>query len=448
MRATGPVVVAMFLVTGVAPARAQIPADSLTSLSRRAYVFGFPALEMYRTMYASLTTPGRGNSFNVFAHRMQLQTPGSQTVVNSNNDTFFSLAWLDLRGEGVVLTIPAAPPARYRSAQVVDQFTHNVAILSEPSPRARRYLLVGPHWRGRAPADVSATIRTETGFVAVLTRTGVYGRSDSAAAAAVQTAFALEALGSAGEPSDLPEYRADLARSADFVRYLDFVLANGEMHATEKDLVRSFTPVGVRAMPGASPPAWSPEERAAIDRGVSEALALIRNPPRGPPRGRWSFSDIFGNRARMQGRYLARAVAAMFGLFGLDREEAAYFGTSNDNNGQRLRGDAASYTMRFPPDSLPPGRAFWSLTVYDSAGFMVPNAIERYSIGDRTAELRRDPDGGLTIYLQRDSPSAEHRSNWLPVPDGAFELSLRLYRPDPEAILSYTPPPVQVRRSR
>jgi hypothetical protein len=424
---------------------AQVAPDSLTVLAREAYVFAFPALAAYRTMYQSLAAPGGALPFNAFRHTMRLADPTFRGVVRPNNDTFYSLAPVDLRTGGVILTVPAAPNDRYRSAQVIDQFTHNIAIISDAFPEARRYLVVGPHSTAQAPADVHAVIRAETGFVLILTRTAVNGPSDSASAAAIQTGFILEALGPSGDAADFPEYREDAATSADFVRYLNFVLGHSRIHESEQELVRALTPIGVGTTTAPDALTWTPAVRSAIERGVSEARERIRaGTGLRQLRGSWAMTDAWGDRERMQGKYLQRATAALYGLFGLDREEAAYFGTSVDGGGEHLRGGDRAYIMRFPPDSAPPVRAFWSVTVYDSTGYLIPNPIGRYSIGDRTAGLRRDADGGVTIYLQTNPPAAQNGVNWLPVPQGSFSLNLRLYRPDPLRIDAYTPPAVQL----
>ncbi|MBV9335341.1 MAG: DUF1214 domain-containing protein, partial [Solirubrobacterales bacterium] len=86
------------------------------------------------------------------------------------------------------------------------------------------------------------------------------------------------------------------------------------------------------------------------------------------------------------------------------------------------------YELRLSPP--PPVDAFWSLTMYDASKFyLVPNAIDRYSIGDRTAGLVSDDDGSVTIYIQRDPPEEDKRSNWLPTPDGRFRPLMRMYQP-------------------
>ena len=103
---------------------------------------------------------------------------------------------------------------------------------------------------------------------------------------------------------------------------------------------------------------------------------------------------------------------------------------------QRSLHGADCYMMRFTPGKLPPVDAFWSITLYRASDYLlVGNPIERYSIGDRTAGLVRDADGGLTLRIQHAAPKgAMQHANWLPAPDDAFFLCLRAYLPKPEMV--------------
>jgi hypothetical protein len=160
----------------------------------------------------------------------------------------------------------------------------------------------------------------------------------------------------------------------------------------------------------------------------------------------WQGVDgIFGSRAMMRGKYLARAVAAMTGLYGNDTLEAYYPVGGRDDSGAPLDGSKHKYTMRFEKAEMPQVDAFWSMTMYSLPDqLMVPNTIERYSIGDRS-KLRYGGDGSLTIYIQNESPGKKLESNWLPAPSGPFSLQLRMYLPKPDALDPlYLPPPVRV----
>ena len=105
--------------------------------------------------------------------------------------------------------------------------------------------------------------------------------------------------------------------------------------------------------------------------------------------------------------------------------------TSVDIQNNQLNG-ANRYVIHFPKDLTPPVNAFWSLTLYDMDQFFVKNPINRYAIGDRN-ELAYNEDGSLDIYIQHEPPEGQE-SNWLPAPEGDFNLIMRLYWPTPDII--------------
>jgi hypothetical protein len=84
--------------------------------------------------------------------------------------------------------------------------------------------------------------------------------------------------------------------------------------------------------------------------------------------------------------------------------------------------------------------------MYDAEGFQVANEINRFAIGDRD-DLTSNADGSLDVYLQHANPGPDKVSNWLPAPEGALGITMRLYAPKAAALDgSWTPPPV--RRTR
>jgi hypothetical protein len=105
--------------------------------------------------------------------------------------------------------------------------------------------------------------------------------------------------------------------------------------------------------------------------------------------------------------------------------------------------------MHFEKGRTPPVSAFWSLSIYNlSDGSFVANPIKRYSIGDRTEGLTMNDDGSLTLYIQHEAPAdPREKANWLPAPEGAFYLDLRLYVPDDSLQRGeWAPPAVTVRK--
>jgi hypothetical protein len=102
-----------------------------------------------------------------------------------------------------------------------------------------------------------------------------------------------------------------------------------------------------------------------------------------------------------------------------------------DAAGEPLDGSKHSYTVTFPAGKLPPVNAFWSITMYDGKSqLLVQNPIDRYLINSpMLPNMKMNPDGSLTVYIQKDSPSEAKESNWLPAPDGPIFTVMRLYWP-------------------
>jgi Protein of unknown function (DUF1214) len=78
--------------------------------------------------------------------------------------------------------------------------------------------------------------------------------------------------------------------------------------------------------------------------------------------------------------------------------------------------------------------AFWSLTRYEGrTQLLIENPINRYLINSpMLPQLKKNADGSLTIYVQKDSPGKDKDSNWLPAPDGPMFTVMRLYWPRTE----------------
>jgi hypothetical protein len=79
--------------------------------------------------------------------------------------------------------------------------------------------------------------------------------------------------------------------------------------------------------------------------------------------------------------------------------------------------------------------------MYDDRQSFVDNPIDRYAIGDRD-DIQPNKDGSLDLLIQRDPPRSE--TNWLPAPEGSFNLLLRMYWPKEHALDdSWKPPAVE-----
>ena len=133
----------------------------------------------------------------------------------------------------------------------------------------------------------------------------------------------------------------------------------------------------------------------------------------------WMFTDYYSISPGMVSQIPGKGAKYMIGF--------------TDGAGTPLSG-ASSYRVNLPPKI--PAANFWSVTLYTlpEASFFA-NPLERNLINSpMLPELARDADGGLTLWIQHADPGRGQRANWLPAPEGPFDLILRLYWPEPAAL--------------
>src|SRR5579871_3973611 len=149
----------------------------------------------------------------------------------------------------------------------------------------------------------------------------------------------------------------------------------------------------------------------------------------------WKIGSWFGDRSFYDGNWLKRAAAAKGGIYGNDSVEATYPMTKTLVDGEVLDGSKHNYMLTFLAGQLPPVNAFWSVTMYDGkTQFLIKNPINRYLINSPMLPgMKKNDDGSLTLYIQKDSPGADKESNWLPAPNDTIYLVMRLYWPRTEA---------------
>lgn len=426
--------------------------DDARATAETAYLFTYPMLEHYRTLLTLLRAEGTSfyiGGLNFFDHDTQLLGPEVTEIVRPNNDTLYSKAVLDLRAEPMVLSVPAVPD-HYYSFQFIDLYTHNIGFVgtratgSEPG----NYLIAGPSWTGTPPPGIDGLIRSEGNIVVALGRTAVADAADVVNVKALQAGYKLTPLsGFLGQPPppaqpdyEFPAFTQQQADSPEFLGYLAFLLDQMKVDDREAEMIAEF--LGLRDALD------DPVIREAVQQGIDAARekieALVSSI--GEERNGWFLvRGLFGDREAMQGKYLTRAGAAKFGLWGNDEAEAYYPTANADGSGEALDASRHRYELRFERDELPDVDGFWSITLYGlPRQLMVENPIDRYSIGDRTAAVVYGEDGSLTLYVQSESPGPEQESNWLPAPDGPFSLTLRMYIPSAEALAGpYAPPPIE-----
>ncbi len=435
---------------------AELSAATVKEIAEEAYIYAYPMIQNYKTMYSRSVAGREGTPprpFNIFSHRTKLLGPEYTAIVGPNNDTLYSTAWLDLRREPLVISVPAVPQSRYYSLQFIDAFVYNFAYIGQRATgsEAGQYLIYGP---GQAPAkypEIDRYFSSNSEFVFVIGRTLVNGPQDIPNVLAIQKQYLITPLSefthtpSPPPPEALlfPEYIAEKARTGNSIEYFNFLLSRVNIYPGDKKILERFRVIGIQA--GGAAENLPADLLPAIDEGVQAALEKIRAETMviGNQVNGWNTTyKGFGSREDLQGRFLVRAAAAMIALYGNDREENSGFSRTLDASGLPLDAGKKKYSISFAKGQLPPTNAFWSLTMYRYPEIqLVRNPIKRYSVSDRTGELAYAPDGSLTIYLQHTAPAQQ--SNWLPAPDGPFALSLRIYLPQ-EGVLNGTWEPPQI----
>jgi hypothetical protein len=437
-------------------------ADEVKAIAQEAATYGLPMIMAYGVMYEYAVDKASSQykaPFNQIFSLSHLASPKDTAVVTPNSDTLYSVLWVDLRAEPMVLCVPEIEKDRYYSVQLISQYTFNFGYIGSRATGngAGCYAVAGPTWSGDTPAGVAKVFTSGTDFALVLYRTQLFNPSDIDKVKAVQAKYVAEPLSkflNQPAPPAAPEIKwpkIDKAMAeADPFGYLAFLLqfapATGPA-AVEEPLRAKFASIGIEAGKPFTPDGLSAQAKAALAEGGKAAAEAVKKrvETAGTVVNGWNISSsLFGDRAMINGDWTQRAAAAMVGIFGNDAEEALYPFGKHDAQGKPLDASKTNYTLTFPEGQLPPVNSFWSVTMYDGkTQFLIENPINRYLINSpMLPELKRNEDGSLTLYIQKDKPTdADHAANWLPAPDGPIYLVMRLYWPKEEALKGTWKPP-------
>ena len=435
-----------------APATDQLSPVEARAIAKEAYIYGFPMVDGYCIQYAYFVDPNNPEykaPWNQIRNVPRVFTPEDKAVQTPNSDTPYSMLGLDLRAEPVVITVPIIEKSRYFSVQLIDLYTFNFAYIGSRATgnNGGSFLVAGPGWKGTQPPGIKKVFRSETEFVLAPFRTQLFNPADLDNVKNVQAGYKAQPLSQfLGKPAPpaaptidfiKPLTPAEQRTSPEFFNILNFVLQFCPTDQSEKNLMARFAKLNIGAGKDFHAANLSPEMRKAVEDGMSDAWTAFADFKKARfDTGEVTAGDAFGTREYLKNNYMYRMAAAVLGIYGNSKQEAMYPAYSVDASGQKLNGAENRYSLRFAPDQLPPANAFWSLTMYElPASLLVANPINRYLINSpMLPSLKRDSDGGLTLYIQHDSPGKDKESNWLPAPNGPFLMFLRIYWPKPSAL--------------
>lgn len=440
------------------PAAAETGAKSgpepagISAIAEEAYLYGFPMIVGYDVLNKFFIDKSSGQfkaPINQLHNEARVFTPKDTAISTPNSDTPYSMALLDLRAEPMVLCMPEIEKARYYDVQLVDLYTDNYGYMGSRTTGngAGCYAVAGPDWSGETPKGIAKVFRSETQLSLVIYRTQLFDAADLGNVKKIQAGYKVQPLSAflgqtapkAPPAIAWPKFSPE-AFTTRFPEYLDFLLQFCPpigTAAVEAPLREKFARIGIgpggTARHGELPPEW----KAAVGDGVKAAFAKIGKTAEsvGTLVNGWQIGAAAGSREFYAGNWALRAAAAKLGIYGNSEAEAVYPYTRHDGNGIVLDGSRHTYEVHFAAGQLPPVNAFWSITMYDGrTQLLIENPIHRYLINSpMLPQLKKNPDGSITLYLQKDSPGKEKEANWLPAPAGPMFVVMRLYWPKTEA---------------
>ncbi len=424
----------------------------ISAIAKEAFIYGYPIVDTHHIIHQYvLDIHGKEYKapFNQVGHNRNVATPEDKAVVSMNVDTPYSFAWLDLRLEPQVLTIPPFEKDRYVSIELIDLYTYIVGYIS---PRTNGngggdFLVVGPDWQGAVPVGIQRVFHSPTQFLLALYRTQLFNPGDINNVHALQGQYQVRSLSTYQDSPPRPfinnfvkvnpiDIRKE-SESLQFFSILNAMLAYMPLLKEEAGLRSRFIKIGV--VPGSPFDPPDDETRNALVAGMRQGLMAMYARAQTVK----SSAEIFGSREQLKDDYLSRAVGALLGIYGNAAEEYLGVGYQADAEGKPFDG-SCRYQIKFAEDALPPVGAFWSITAYNASKFLIDNPINRYVINSpMLPSLKKDAGGGFTLYLQHESPGKDLESNWLPVSQDAFNLAFRTYQPG-KAIMegAWQAPPV------
>jgi hypothetical protein len=424
-----------------------------------AYLYFYPLVTMDITRKQSVNIePGKEfgkGPMNMFVSIPAYPPADLKVVVRINFDTLYSIAWLDLTKEPLVVSAPDTH-GRFYLLPMLDMWTD---VFASPGWRttgtqAQNFLVTPPGWNGTV-SDGFTRIDAPTPYVWIIGRTKTDGPQDYDAVHKIQAGYRITPLsqwGKAPEPVQVkidptidmktpPKIQIDTMPAGKYFAYAAELMKLQPPHITDQPIIAMMKRIGIEPGKSFDLDTADPAVKKALERVPPGAQELMKwkVPTLARVANGWSMNTntmgVYGN------YYLKRAIVAQLGLGANLPEDAIYPMNLGDESGKPLDG-ANKYTIHFDKATIPPANAFWSITLYDQDGFQVANSLNRFAVSS-WMPFQYSPDGSLDLYFQSESPGADKEANWLPAPKGSFNLCMRLYAPKSEALTGkWNPPPV------
>ncbi|MGB9245383.1 MAG: DUF1254 domain-containing protein [Candidatus Acidiferrales bacterium] len=431
--------------------------DQAHAIGVDAYLYFYPLISVDITRKQS-TNVEAGKEFgkgpmNIFVNIPAYPPADLKVVVRINFDTLYSIAWLDLTKEPMIVSAPDTA-GRYYLLPMLDMWTD---VFASPGWRttgtqAGNFLITPPGWNGTVQAGFTH-IAAPTPYVWVIGRTRTDGPQDYEAVHKIQAGYKVTPLsewGKTPKPVEVkidpavdmktpPKIQVDTMPAGKYFAYAAELMKLHPPHITDEPIIAQMKRIGIEPGKSFDLDKQSSAVKRALESVPQDAQALMawKIPTLARVVNYWSMNTdtmgVYGN------YYLKRAIVTQVGLGANLPEDAIYPLNLADENGKPLDG-ANRYTIHFDKGATPPANAFWSITLYDPEGFQVGNVLNRFAVSS-WMPFEFNADGSLDLYFQHEDPGADKESNWLPAPKGAFNLTMRLYAPQSDALTGKWNPP-------
>lgn len=439
-------------------ANAALSEQEAKEIGVNAYLYFYPLVTMdvtrkQMTNMEAGKKPGYG-PMNEFAQVREYPSGDDKVVVRPNFDTLYSIAWLDIVKEPIILSVPNTD-GRYYLMPILDMWTDAFAVPGKRTTgtEAGDYAIVPQGWKGKLPKGVQR-IDTPTPQAWIVGRTQTNGPDDYAAVHKVQDGYKLTPLSQWGKkPKPVkavidatvdmktpPMEQVHQMSAAAYFKYATELMKVNPPHVTDWSMVAQLKKIGIEQGKSFDYDKLDPAVKQVLDKVPADSLELMKwkLPTLARVTNGWSMNtDTMGTYGDY---YLKRAMVSMLGLGANQPADAIYPMNIADADGKPMMGEQ-KYVLHFSKEELPPVEAFWSVTMYDEAGYQTPNPLNRFAVSS-WMPFTYNADGSLDLYIQHDSPAADKVANWLPSPaSGKLGVTMRLYAPKADALDGRWNPP-------
>ena len=467
--------------------------EDAVSMAVDAYIYGYPLItfDMARKQQTNVERPDEQHAPMNQMIKMRTYLPiDNHCCAAPNADTLYTIAWLDVYEEPLLLTIPEIKN-RYYIVPLLDGFSEVIKVVSSINDGSdtRTLAITGPGWSGTLPDGVEE-VKSSTAIVWLLGRIYSTGTpEDYKIVNDIQDQFKIVPLSAWGQPYTPPPGVVDpdfdmktaaraLVNNMDVYAYFDYLarlLKTNPPKPEDAEMVEKLVKIGLVPGEDFDPSALLGVEAQVIQTVPAVAFGELGTEP--DVHARAHFSQGIGDISEQNfdtsklgaldkkliklapkigllkmamklkqtettngwlyftegvgnwgTDYVLRGMGNLLGPGWNRAQDAVYPLALKDEDGNDYDGSKYNYVMHFDKGMLPPVDGFWSLTMYDKDLFFVPNAIDRYNVSQDDTFIT-NPDGSVDLYLQADSPGADKEANWLPAPKGVFKLVLRVYGP-------------------